>query len=110
MSSGASPIADIADKDALTAAVADAGLTVVDYWAPWCKNCKKVSPVLARLATELAGSARFVKVNSQDAESLAAEQGVDALPFLQFFKGGKLVGTFKGSDVAKVEAAVRAQL
>ncbi len=102
-------IVEVNDKDSLTAVVSAAGLTVVDYWAPWCKNCKKINPVLARLASELS-AVQFVKVNTQDAEALAAEQGVDALPSLQFFKGGKLVGSFKGSDAAKVEEAVRGHL
>ncbi len=95
-SASGSALEEVADKEGFAAATSGAGLTVVDYWAPWCKNCKKISPVLARLSTELGAAARFVKVNTQDAEALAAEQGVDALPFLQFFKGGKLVGSFKG--------------
>lgn len=99
----------MADKEGLAALTAAAGLTVVDYWAPWCKNCKKVSPLLARLAAELP-AVQFAKVNTQEAEALAAEQGVDALPSLQFFKGGKLVGAYKGSDAAKLEEAVRAHL
>ncbi len=100
---------DIHDKDSLITATAGAGLTVVDYWAPWCKNCKKITPVLAKLSAELS-NVQFVKVNTQDAEALAADQGVDALPSFQFFKGGKLVGSFKGSDSTKIEAAIRAQL
>ncbi len=100
---------DIQDKEGLVAATAGLGLTVVDYWAPWCKNCKKITPVLTKLSTELS-NVQFVKVNTQDAEALAADQGVDALPSFQFFKGGKLVGSFKGSDAVKIEAAIRAQL
>lgn len=102
-------ILEVGDKEGLAALTAKAGLTVVDYWAPWCKNCKKINPVVSKLAAEL-DQVQFVKVNTQEAEALAAEQGIDALPSLQFFKGGKLVGSFKGSDPAKIEEAIRAQL
>jgi thiol-disulfide isomerase/thioredoxin len=40
----------------LSGAVAGEGLTVVDFWAPWCKNCKKIDPVIDKLAAEFAGS------------------------------------------------------
>lgn len=100
---------EIQDKEGLAAATEGPGLTVVDYWAPWCKNCKKITPVLSKLSIELSG-VQFVKVNTQEAETLAADQGIDALPSFQFFKAGKLVGSFKGSDATKIEAAIRAQL
>jgi len=106
---GDAAVGDILDKEGLNYATASAGLTVVDYWAPWCKNCKKIDPVLTRLASELTGS-KFVKVNTTEAEALASDQGVDALPFFQFYKAGKVVGTFKGSDAAKLEAAIRANV
>jgi thiol-disulfide isomerase/thioredoxin len=40
----------------LSVAVAVDGLTVVDFWAPWRKNCKKIDPLIDKLAAELAGS------------------------------------------------------
>ena len=49
----------------------------------------------------------FVKVNTEEQEELRAQQGVDALPTVQFFKNGTKVGEFKGSDAAKLEATVR---
>ena len=102
-------VADITDPAAFNNAINSAGLVVVDYWAPWCRNCKKISPVINRLATELS-STTFVKVNTEELGQLGQENGVDALPTLQFFKGGKKVGEFKGSDSAAIEAAVRSYL
>src|SRR5215469_5545900 len=41
-----------------------AGLPVlVDFWAPWCVPCRMVSPALARIAADLAGRIKLVKVN-----------------------------------------------
>jgi thiol-disulfide isomerase/thioredoxin len=98
-------IEEITTKDRLTQVVAS-GTTVVDFWAPWCRNCKKVAPLLSRLAGEMP-NVKFVKVNTVDAEDLSNELSVEALPTIQFYKDGKLVGDFKGSDSAKLESAVR---
>lgn len=104
-SAGAGGLIDVRDAGSFAAAINTTGLVVVDYWAPWCKNCKKVAPTLDRLAGELS-AVKFLKVNTQDTD-IGADNGVDALPTLQFFKGGKLVGEFKGSDSGAVEKAIR---
>merc|ERR1711871_320417 len=83
------------------------GVTVVDYWAPWCRYCKKVNPVLSKLATEYP-STKFVKVNTTELDDLASRYEVDALPTLQFFKDGQKVSEYKGSDLSGIEKAIRA--
>jgi len=108
LSSGS--FSEVRDKESFVAATAGTGLTVIDYWAPWCKNCKKIESAVGKLAAGLSPHVNFIKVNTQEAESLAAENGVDALPTFQFYKDGKGVGSFKGSDVTKLEAAIRAIL
>lgn len=82
------------------------GVTVVDFWAPWCRNCKKVTPLITRLSQELS-NIKFIKVNTVEAEELSNELKVEALPTFQFYKNGQLVGDFKGTDGAKLEQAVR---
>jgi peroxiredoxin (alkyl hydroperoxide reductase subunit C) len=97
------------DASSFSAAIAKDGLTVVDYWAPWCKNCHKIEPTLSKLAAELT-SVSFVKINTTEAESLAADNGITALPTIQLYKAGKKVGEVQGSDSAKIEAAIRGAL
>lgn len=102
----ASGVTDVTSAEAFTAAVAGSGLTVVDFWAPWCRNCHKISPAVSRLAAEHSG-VKFVKVNTVELEGVAAENFVDALPTFQFFKAGVRVGEFKGSDIAGLTAAIK---
>lgn len=97
----------ITDKAEFDALVASGKTVIVDYWAPWCRNCKKIAPVYERLAAELGDKATFVKVDTTQLEDLAAEQGVEALPTLHVFKSGVKGATHTGSDASALESFLR---
>lgn len=61
---------------------------LVDFWAEWCGPCKMLGPVIDELAGEYQGKAKFGKVNVDDAQSIAAEYGIRAVPTLILFKAG----------------------
>jgi thioredoxin-like negative regulator of GroEL len=50
---------------------------------------------------------KFVKINTVNSEDLAAQQGIESLPTLLFFKSGKRIGDYRGSEVSRLEAAIR---
>jgi thioredoxin 2 len=62
---------------------------VVDFWAPWCGPCRMVSPALERLAGELAGKLKLVKVNTDEEEGLASRFGIRGIPTMVLFEGGR---------------------
>ena len=69
---------------------------VVDFYADWCPPCRRLGPILDRMAEEFAGKVKFVKVDS-DAESQLAERfQVTGLPTVIFFERGQIVGQFAG--------------
>jgi thioredoxin 1 len=70
---------------------------LVDFWAPWCGPCRLIAPVIEQLAAENAGSAKVVKLNTDDAQQLAMEYGVSSIPTLMIFKGGEVVDRFVGA-------------
>ena len=95
-------IADAGDDTFATIAEAATVPVLVDLWAPWCAPCRGVSPVLERLASDLAGKFKLVKVNVDEAPSLSQRYEVRAVPTLLILKNGTVVAKQAGAPPADV--------
>ena len=62
---------------------------LVDFWAPWCPYCVKITEAYDMIAEEFADSVEVVKVNIDDYEALCDAQGVEVIPTLILYQGGK---------------------
>ena len=69
---------------------------VVDFWAEWCAPCRRLAPVIDRLAQNYDGRLQFAKVNVDDDPDLASTYQVQGIPTLILFHGGQVVGRFVG--------------
>ncbi len=70
---------------------------VVDFWAPWCGPCRAMAPMFEQTARTLATEARFVKVNSDTEQALAARYAIRAIPTLILFRNGAEVKRHSGA-------------
>ena len=85
---------------------------VVDFWATWCGPCRAMAPHLDAIADAMDGKLRIVKVDVDNNQKTAVTYGIQSLPTLLIFKGGKVVDKLVGNpgSRAKIEAWVKTSL
>ena len=66
---------------------------VVDFWAPWCKPCRAIEPILEELESHV----RVARVNIDEHPGLASRYDVLAIPTVMLFAGGEPRGTVHGA-------------
>ena len=77
---------------------------MVDFWAPWCSYCNKLTPLLEELAQEYDGKVKIVKLNVDENKTLAQTHSIMSLPTMLLFKDGvvvdKIVGFVPKTNIA----------
>ena len=69
---------------------------LVDFWAPWCGPCKKLSPIIEEIAGEVT-DVKICKVNTDEADTLALNYKVMSIPTLILFKNGEIAAKSVGA-------------
>jgi thioredoxin 1 len=92
-----SGVADVTDNS-FQAEVLESDVPVlVDFWAPWCGPCRRVSPIVEEIAAEKGEALKVVKLNIDDNQQTAVKFNVMSIPTLMLFKHGELKKTVIGA-------------
>ena len=80
-------------------------LVLIDCWAPWCRPCRMLAPIIEELAEELKGELAVAKLNTDENQGVAMRFNINAIPTLLVFKDRvmyePLVGLMPKEDIKR---------
>lgn len=72
-------------------------VVLVDFHAHWCGPCRKLGPLLEKIAQEHKGLVLIGKVDVDANKEIAAKEGVSGIPDVRVYRDGKLIDQFVGA-------------
>jgi thioredoxin 1 len=84
---------------------------LVDFWAPWCRPCEMIAPIVSEIASEYDGKLKVGKLNTDENQQVAARYGIMSIPTLLIFKNGDIAAKVVGAQskqaiTAKIDSAL----
>lgn len=93
---------NITDKDFEDKVIKGKGITMVDFWAPWCGPCKMMGPIIEDVAKEIKDKAKVYKLNVDENPETAEKYNVMSIPTIIIFVDGKEVEQMTGMQPKEI--------
>jgi len=74
----------------------EAGVSLIDFNAPWCAPCRAQEPIVRRLSEQFEGKALVAEMNIDENQDTAMKLGIRSIPTLAVFKNGEEIQRFIG--------------
>ena len=87
---------NISDSEFENLVLQGQGVTLVDFWAPWCGPCKMIAPILDQVSEHYGDKVKIMKINVDDNPQTPQKYAVRGIPTLMIFKDGENVETKVG--------------
>ncbi len=79
---------------------------LVDFYADWCAPCRMMAPILEKVAGDLQGDVKIVKVNVDSNREAAVKYGIRSIPTLMLFQNGEVkwqgVGVIQADQIEQI--------
>lgn len=66
------------------------GITLVDFWSPWCGFCQKQLSIVNELNENLEGKIKVGTINLDESPEIAKTYNIASIPTFILFKDGKI--------------------
>ena len=81
---------------------------LVEFWAPWCVYCRRISPALEKISAQFAPSLTVGTVNIDEEPELAAKEQIEVIPTLILYQGGQALDSIVAPESkSRIEEFIR---
>ena len=66
---------------------------LVEFWAPWCVYCRRITVAMEQLAKKYEGKILVARVNIDECPDLSRREHIEVVPTLVLYHGGDALGS-----------------
>lgn len=66
------------------------GVVLVDFWAPWCRPCLMLGPIVEELSNEY-DNVKIGKIDVDENPETSKQLGIRSIPTIVIYKDGQIV-------------------
>ena len=84
---------------------------LVEFQAPWCVYCRRLSPTMERIGRQFSNHLAIAQVNIDDEPDLARVEQIEVVPTLVIYHKGQALNSIVAPDSkARIEDFIRETL